>query len=82
MEAYQWYEEKQTGLGERFLRELDNCYSKIETWPESYAKIRKDFRQVIFPTFPYVVVFKIHENDVVVYSVIHSSRSLRKKFRN
>lgn len=33
MEAYDWYEEQQLGLGELFLTELDACYDKLETWP-------------------------------------------------
>lgn len=41
MEAYDWYEEQQLGLGELFLAELDACYDKLETWPTAYAKIKR-----------------------------------------
>lgn len=27
--AYQWYEERQIGLGDLFLLELENCYDKL-----------------------------------------------------
>lgn len=80
-EAYQWYDEQQVGLGDLFLNELHNCYDKIETWPASYAKIKKEFRQIILQTFPYVIVFEIINNTVVVYAVFHTSRNPRKKFK-
>jgi hypothetical protein len=80
-EAYDWYEEHQEGLGDSFLLELERCYDKIESLPALYAKINKNFRQIILRTFPYVVVFEILKNDVVVYAVFHTSRNPRKKFK-
>ena len=61
-EAYEWYEERRPGLGDQFLQELDGCYSKIESVPEHYAKIRGNFRQINLTTFPYVIVFKIYKS--------------------
>jgi hypothetical protein len=78
--AYKWYEEQQPGLGDLFLKELDNCYNKIESWLALYAKINRNFRQIILRTFPYVVVFEILEEDVIIYAVFHTSRSPRRKF--
>ncbi|MEO7213396.1 type II toxin-antitoxin system RelE/ParE family toxin [Mucilaginibacter sp.] len=80
-EAYDWYEEQQIGLGELFLKELAYCYDRIEAWPTAYAKIKKNYRQVIFSKFPYVVVFEVIKRDVIVYAVFHTSRSVRKKFK-
>ncbi|SHN24413.1 type II toxin-antitoxin system RelE/ParE family toxin [Mucilaginibacter sp. OK098] len=80
-EAYDWYEEQQEGLGDLFLKELDGCFSRAEKLPLAYAWIRKDFRQVLLTTFPYVVIFEILKSDVVVYAVFHTSRSPRKKFK-
>lgn len=79
-DAYDWYEEQQTGLGDLFLAELDKGLDKLEVWPLSYAKIKKDYRQLILHAFPYVIVYEILKTDVVVYAVFHTSRSPRKKF--
>jgi toxin ParE1/3/4 len=79
--AYDWYEKQQTGLGDLFLIELERCYDKLEDWPASYAKIQKNFRQIILKTYPYVVVFEIFDYDVVIYAVFHTSRNPRKKFK-
>jgi len=80
-EAYHWYEEQQAGLSDLFLAELESCYDKLETWPDSYAKIKRNFRQIILRTFPYVVVFEVFKDDVVIYAVFHTSRSVKKKFK-
>ena len=81
-EAYDWYDEQQPGLGDLFLQELEKGFEKLESWPEAYNKIRKDYRQLVLHTFPYVIVFKIIKVDVVVYAVFHTSRKPSKKFRN
>ena len=80
-EAYDWYEEQLPGLGNRFLDELDACFNKLEKQPLLYAKIKNNFRQALFTSFPYVLVFEIIKEDVVIYAVFHTGQSLRKKFR-
>jgi plasmid stabilization system protein ParE len=79
--AYQWYEKQRVGLGDLFLSEVENCYDRIESSPLLYAKINKNFRQIILRTFPYVIVFEILNDDVVIYAVFHTSRNPRRKFK-
>ena len=81
MEAYDWYNEQQYGLGDIFLKELENGFEKLESWPTAYSKIKRNFRQLILHTFPYVVVFEIINQDVIIYSIFHTSRNPNKKFR-
>jgi hypothetical protein len=80
-EAYEWYNEQQPGLGDLFLDELESCFDKLELWPLAYGKIKKNYRQLVLQTFPYVIVFEILKKDVVVYSVFHTSLNPKKKFR-
>jgi plasmid stabilization system protein ParE len=80
-EAYEWYEEQLESLGNAFLNEVDRCYDKLELRPLLYAKIKRNFRQIILNTFPYVIVFEVFKNDVIVYAVFHTSRNPRKKFK-
>jgi plasmid stabilization system protein ParE len=79
-EAYEWYDEQQPGLGITFLRELRDCRDNLESRPEAYQKIKKNYRQLVLHTFPYVIVFEIIKNEVVVYAVFHTSRNPKKKF--
>lgn len=80
-EAFDWYEEQQLGLGELFFQELNNCYDRAESWPNSYAKIKRNYRQAILKTFPYVIVFEVIKTDVIVYAVFHTSRKPNNKFK-
>jgi plasmid stabilization system protein ParE len=80
-EAYEWYKEQQKGLGDRFLQELRASSAKLESWPDAYTKIKKNYRQLVLHTFPYVIVFEIIKNEVIVYAVFHTSRNPAKKFR-
>jgi len=79
--AYKWYEEQREGLGELFLDEIEECYDRLEASPESYQKIKANFRHVVARTFPYVIIFEILGEDIVVYAVFHTSRNPRKKFK-
>jgi toxin ParE1/3/4 len=79
--AYRWYEKRQAGLGDLFLFEIESCYDRIESSPMLYAKIKKNFRQIILRTFPYVIVFEILKDDVVIYAVFHTSRNPKRKFK-
>jgi plasmid stabilization system protein ParE len=73
LEAFRYYEEKQSGLGERFLKLLESCYLSLSQHPEHYSFIDEDplkvLRDVKLDKFPYVVVFEILEAKVVVYAV-------------
>lgn len=69
-----WYEEQQAGLGEYFLKDLENCYSEITKRPESYQKKYNDIRHALLRKSPFVVFFEILEERIVIYSVFHSSR--------
>lgn len=73
LEAYNYYEEKQQGLGETFLLSLQKRYIDLSRNPQYYSFISNDsaqiFRDVKVDKFPYVVIFEISETDVIIYSV-------------
>ncbi|HEY9340699.1 MAG TPA: type II toxin-antitoxin system RelE/ParE family toxin [Hanamia sp.] len=81
-EAYIWYEGQKPGLGEEFLKELDSYYDKLQSHPEYFGKIKSNFRQTALKRFPYVVVFEIMQNEVVVFSVFHTKRNPKLKFKD
>jgi toxin ParE1/3/4 len=74
--SFDWYNEQQSGLGERFLLEVIATFRLIETAPLHYKeKFSKKFRFARVSVFPYVIVFKIKKQFVVVNSVFHTSRN-------
>ena len=69
LEAYDWYELQQKGLGADFLAELDSFYKGLQSNPKTYSYYIKPIRQGKINRFPYLVVYEIFETTIVVYSV-------------
>ena len=70
-EAYNYYENIQPGLGDRFLAELLVRFNEISRHPQYYGFIdeQKIIRDVKLKSFPYLVVYEIESEAVVIYSV-------------
>jgi mRNA-degrading endonuclease RelE of RelBE toxin-antitoxin system len=83
-EAYYWYEEKQIGLGERFMQMVRLKIAEITAHPNTYGKrTRKLFREAQVDIFPYLIVYRISESskEVFVASVHHTKKHPKKKYR-
>ena len=80
-DAYNWYETQKHGLGEEFIAELDIYFAKLQSHPEHFGKIRKNFRQAALKRFPYIIIFEIMKNEVVVFGVFHTKRNPGLKFK-
>ncbi len=78
IEAFLFYESRQTGLGERFLSSWEDLLELIKDEPHLYQKKYKDFRQVLIKPFPYLIIYEVEEKVVVVYKIIYAGRNPRK----
>ena len=81
-EAYNWYEEQKQGLGDEFIKELDSHFDKLQSHPEYFGKIKKNFRQAALKRFPYVIVYEIIKTEIVVFAVFHTKRNRRLRFKD
>ena len=72
-EAYAWYEDRQGGLGEVFLRRVDACIQAILRRPELYPTVHEDYRRALVRRFPYGVFYESTDDAVIVYCVFHTS---------
>ncbi len=79
--SYDWYEERQPGLGELFLNDLDISFDKVELNPNNYSKIYNEFRQAVLKTFPYAIIFEIIGDEIIIYQIFHTKQNPIKKFR-
>jgi len=80
--AYNWYEDQLSGLGERFLQELEDCYLRLERNPYAFANINNELRQIGVHKFPFVIVFEINAKKVIIYAVFHTNRDSKNKYSN
>ncbi len=77
--AYNYYEEQQTGLGDRFLRQVKTRLKYIQTYPFHFAKNEKDFRQTMIAKFPYLIIYEVIGDRIKVYACFHTSQDPLKK---
>ena len=83
LEAYHWYEEHQTGLGERFELAVEKQIKLVANNPEHYTEKKYKCRESKTETFPYLIVYKFYPAEKLIWitSVFHTSRKPSKKNR-
>jgi len=77
-EAYRWYEDHRSGLGEEFLGCVDACIQAICRMPERHARVHEDYRRALLRRFPYALFYEYSEGKVTIYSTFHASRDPNK----
>lgn len=77
-QAYIWYEERETGLGEEFLRCVDACIQLVRRNPKIYQTVHESYRRGVVRRFPYVVFYEDSDTTIVVYAVFHCSQDAKK----
>lgn len=75
-EVARWHEEQETGLGLRFVDELDRALTYIVQNPETPALQFRDARRVRLHTFDaYAVYYVIRKQDIIVFAVSDGRRN-------
>ena len=79
IEAVVYYEKQQTGLGKRFLTHLQTYFDRIQTYPKHFYIKRNPYREAVIKKFPYLIIYELIENKVIVYSVFNTYQNPNKK---
>lgn len=79
--AVEWYDQRQSGIGGKFITAIEETLNRILKHPESGRKIYKSFRQTSLKKFPYVIVYEIDHASLIIYAVFHTSQNPKKKLR-
>ena len=66
------YERQQTGLGLRFLANVESALQHIAADPLAWPILADDVRRHLTRTFPYAILFCIDADAVLVLAVMHS----------
>ena len=74
---FDWYEKRLTGLGNRFITELQVAKVDLLNNPMAFAKWNKSIRRMVMRKFPYKIFYKIYENKIIILAIIHARRSNR-----
>jgi len=72
-EAYNYLESKESGAGEKLLRQTDEYLSIIELNPYLFKENYKKVRQVNVKPFRYLLRYKIYKTRIVVIQLFHGN---------
>lgn len=82
IDAIEWYESKQVGLGTDFLNYLDGYFQTLKNAKATFELKRKPvFRELPLKRFPFVIIYEKFRNQIIVYSVFNTSQDPNKKKR-
>jgi plasmid stabilization system protein ParE len=74
-DAFEWYESKQTGLGNNFIEETEMLFQRIEEYPNLFPKVYGKLQRALLHRFPYSVFFRIGGSIATVFGVLHQRRN-------
>lgn len=74
-EAWLWYEEKQSGLGDDFISSLDSTISIIIQNPFLFEVKFEGLRVAPTKRFPFRVIYYLEDTQIGVIAVFHTSRN-------
>jgi plasmid stabilization system protein ParE len=74
-QSYDWYENREPGLGEDFLRCIDACILTIRRYPDLYPVAIDEFRRALIRRFPYEIFYEHSADCIFIYSVFNCSQN-------
>lgn len=73
-DAWLWYENQKSNLGDEFLLSVEAALSEIERNPFLYQIKYIDVRIALLRRFPYKVIYVIEETRIGILGVLHDRR--------
>ena len=73
--AADWYEQQRTGLGGRFVAAVRAVLQRISANPKLHGVVYLDVRKAIVQRFPFIVLYREDQGEILVVSVFHTSRN-------
>ena len=73
-EAQAWYESRSQGLGIEFARAVAVAVESVLRMPFAYPKIEGEFRHILLSHFPYSIIYRPSESEIIVVSCFHHKR--------
>jgi toxin ParE1/3/4 len=83
-ETMDWYANQKEGLNKEFVETVKSAITKLAENPFVYRPRNQKLRFKHLDRFPYIIVFKIIRETIMVYAVIHDKRNpklIRKRIK-
>jgi toxin ParE1/3/4 len=63
-----WYDRRKPGLGLDFVRAVDSALDAVQRNPLQYQLIWKQYRRVGVARFPYGLIYRVTNREIIVLS--------------
>ena len=73
-EIIDYYNKHSSGLGKDFLSEFERQIFKISSMPTRWGVVEDDIRRSLIKRFPYVIYFRLVENNILRVLVVKHQR--------
>lgn len=78
LSAVKWYDDQRSGLGTEFELACRAAIALIEQHPLSFPIVHREVRRVVLRRFPYTIIYRAREAELVVVAVMHERRDPRR----
>ncbi len=80
-QAASWYEQREVGVGLRFLLSYESALRRVENDPKNLppheaASEGRDIRRSNLKRFPYSIIVELCETEAVILAVAHARRRI------
>ena len=73
---YDWYDKINKTLSERYIKELKESEEIISVAPNANSRLLNSaFRRYLMPKFPYKIIYRVNNANIVIVALIHTARS-------
>lgn len=74
LEAARYYESQASGLGVKYLSEIEHAVVSIAESPMTWPKIEGELRRRLVRRFPFGILYRIESEEIVIVAVAHLRR--------
>jgi hypothetical protein len=79
-ESIEFYESRRAGLGKKYLIYLKGYFKILKTNPELFEIKRSPYyRELPLKKFPFVIIYEIYQEEILIHSIFHTSKNPTKK---
>jgi toxin ParE1/3/4 len=74
LQALTWYAERSRVAARAFVQELNSTVALASRSPESWPRSSANTRYIVFPRFPFNLVFRLRGETIEIVAVAHQRR--------